>query len=107
MAPRNIQDYHVEYMDVTRHWHSQSEKYAGADCLLTALSDGWEADETVYVENIGYLGQRTVPVYHFELTKEGDTCDMAVIDNPYIWRLVQRGGFEVRPLSERNAQQSR
>ena len=39
----NPSNYHVQYLDVTKHWDPDSENYAGGDALVTALSRGWRA----------------------------------------------------------------
>jgi hypothetical protein len=105
MAPKKLQDYHVEYVDVMRHWSPKSEKYSGGDSLLTALYSGWSLSETVYVEDAWHSGMRRVPLYHFELHRNGETCNMVVIDNPYVWRLAHKPEFKVLPLSERLPQE--
>jgi hypothetical protein len=107
MQPKHLQDYHVEYLDVTRHWSPNSEKYCGGDSLITALYDGWSLGKTIYVEDQWYLGMRRVPLYHFELNRNGETLIMVVIDNPYVWRLSQQSAFRVLPISERPPQEEK
>lgn len=104
MAQRHLLDYHVQYIDVMRHWSPKSQKYCGGDSLVTAIYQGWHLNETIYVEDYWHLGQRRVPLYHFELTRDGETRSMCVIDNPYVWRLSQQSAFRVLPLSERPPQ---
>jgi hypothetical protein len=101
LMAKQLQDYHVEYMDVLRHWSPRSEKYSGGDSLLTALYNGWELNETIYVEEAWHTGMRHAPLYHFELERDGETETMVVIDNPYVWRLSNKPEFRVLPLSER------
>ncbi|NWF69592.1 MAG: hypothetical protein HXY40_10950 [Chloroflexi bacterium] len=103
MPPQKILDYHVQYMAAHRHWSPNSEKYCGGDSLLTALDDGWEINDVIYVEDHQHTGMRYVPLYHFELSRGSETRRMCVIDNPYVWRLSRKPGFRVLPLAERPA----
>ncbi len=105
MPPKNMQDYHVEYIDVMRHWSPKSEKYSGADSLITALYNGWELGEIIYVEDHWHTGMRRVPLYHFELSRNGEKHTMVVIDNPYVTRLSNKPAFRVMPISERPPQE--
>jgi hypothetical protein len=107
MPEKHLQDYHVEYLDVTRHWSPKSEKYSGCDSLLTAIYEGWKLSNTIYVEDFWHLGQRRVPIYHFELSRNGETHSMVIVDNPYVWRLSKQPAFRVLPISERTPQEDK
>ena len=92
-------NYHVEYLEVTQHWHSQSEPYAGGDALVTMLTEGWRICHDVYVEDRFFAGLRSVSVYHLELERDGQRIKMPVIRNPYINRVVREGDFRLLPLT--------
>ncbi|MFN8371631.1 MAG: hypothetical protein U0694_01960 [Anaerolineae bacterium] len=104
MTTKNLQDFHVEYAEVMRHWSPKSEKYSGGDSLLTALNNGWEVGDIVYVEDHWHTGMRYVPLYHFEMSRNGEKHTMIVIDNPYVSRISNSGDFRVLPLTERRPQ---
>jgi hypothetical protein len=91
------------YMRTIRHWHAESEKWAGADCLLTKLDDGWTVDPTVYYQEFWHAGSRLVTIYYFQLTRDGETLEMPVITNPYARRLLRRLTQHLRPIEERDA----
>jgi hypothetical protein len=90
------------YMRTIRHWHPLSEKWAGADCLLTAIDNGWKVDPTVYCQEFWHAGSRLVTIYYFELTRDGETMEMPVITNPYARRLLRLLTTNLRPLEERD-----
>lgn len=94
---------HVDYLDVTRHWHSASEKYAGGDALMTFLNDGWSLKETVFLEEYWHAGVRLVTIYHCELDQDGETVVMPVLANPYVSRILHILPVQIRALSERKA----
>lgn len=85
----NISNWHYAYMDMIRHWHPGSEKYTGGDALFTALENGWQLNREVKFEEYWHAGVRSVLVYHFELSRDGETMVMPVIRNPYVNRIVR------------------
>ena len=91
-------DFHADYMQVTQHWCEKSEDYAGADALMTALSDGWEAQPLVEYEDRQFGETRTVRLYHIHLTRDGDEdIVMPVLHNPYINRLIKNRNMRLIP----------
>jgi hypothetical protein len=46
-------------------------------------------NEVVKYEEYWHAGVRSVLVYHFELTLDGETMIMPVIRNPYVNRIVR------------------
>lgn len=88
-------NWHFQYRAIVRHWHPQSEKYAGGDCLLTALNDGWEVNEQVIGEEHWRAGTRRVMVYRFELSRDSDLLTMPVITNPFVERLIAENALRV------------
>ena len=96
---------HFDYLDVTRHWHSESEKYAGGDALMTYINEGWSLKETVFLEEYWHAGVRLVTIFHCELEHDGETVKMPVLANPYVTRILNILPVQIRPLSERQAVQ--
>jgi hypothetical protein len=95
-------DFHVDYPDIVRHWSPISEKYAGADCLVTAVRNGWRVVGEVYVENFWHAGTRLTSVYHLKLVSGDETMLMPVISNPYARRLIDMNRITLHPMEERN-----
>jgi hypothetical protein len=91
----NASNWHYAYRRVVRHWHTASEAYAGGDCLLTALNNGWDISERVVAHEHWRAGTRCVMVYHFELTLNGETMIMPVITNPFVERLIAENALRV------------
>ncbi len=71
-----------------RHWCPVSEKYAPADVLLQYLRDGWELDNLVAVETFYFAGYRCSDIYYFTLCQQDAFCEMPVLANPVVLRLV-------------------
>lgn len=90
-----------EYMQVNRHWHSASERYAGGDALATAINRGWRVGTTVYHEQHFHAGARAVSVYHFALELDGVEMTMPVLSNPYVRRVMRRLKADVVPFEQR------
>lgn len=67
-----------------RHWDAGSEKYTGADALVTALENGWEIDGVVFRQEFWLSGVRPVCVYHFDLVRDGERAKMRVVNNPFL-----------------------
>jgi hypothetical protein len=78
----------TEEIDFYRHWHAQSQTYAGGDCLVTALHLGWILGEQVLLRDRWYAGARHVKVYYFELLREDVRLVMPVISNPFVEHLI-------------------
>ena len=95
MFENTLSDYHVQYLDVVKHWHAPSERYTGGDALLTALYNGWEMVGEIIRENFWYAGMRCVTVYTITLSRNGDNQSMRVIHNPYVSRLVNQSRLPV------------
>lgn len=87
--------------DTYRHWHPASEAYAGVDCLLSALDEGWIIDGIVFGEIHRFGGGRQTTVYHFALTRNGATMVMPIIENPCVARLTAALTIQVLLVSDR------
>jgi hypothetical protein len=88
----------IEDIGVYRHWHGSSEKFAGGDCLATALFLGWTFNPVVLVDTYWHFGTRQVHVYHFELMRDDETVSMPLLGNPYVDRLIAQHNLEVMPV---------
>jgi hypothetical protein len=92
-------DHHVEYIDITQHWCDKSEKFAGADALVTYLTTGWEIEEPIEYGERDFAGMRAVRVYYVKLSKDDETKTMPVLHNPYVNRLLRREKIELVPMN--------
>ncbi len=101
LTPKN---FHVQYLDVNRHWSPRSEQFAGGDNLITAIMRGWEVSETVYKEDLWHAGVRQAALYHFHLTRDEREITMPVVENPYVTRMLYTSPFEVLPLPTANTE---
>lgn len=88
----------IEDIGIFRHWHAQSQKFAGGDCLATMLFFGWTLNPLVMVDTYWHFGTRQVNVYHFELMQDGESLTMPVLGNPYVDRLIAQHQLEVIPV---------
>lgn len=95
MMNQNVSNFHVQYVDDVRHWCPHSEPFTGGDALLTALLDGWEMSTHIRKETHWYAGMRFVNIYYFELTRNGETRTMPVVDNPCVDKLITQSEFEL------------
>jgi hypothetical protein len=97
---RNTTNFHVQYPDVTRHWSPRSEKFAGADSLVTAMMRGWDINDEVVCERIAQGPARMVNVYHFRMRKDDREITMPVLENPYVTRLLFTSPFDVIEMED-------
>jgi hypothetical protein len=93
---RNVSNYHAQYMDVMQHWSEESEQFAGADALITALADGWEFGRDVEFEEYHFSGNRSIRVYNILLKRDNEEVVMPVIHNPYVTRMLSREQLNVQ-----------
>ncbi len=103
----NASNFHVSYPDVYRHWSPGCEEYAGGDALLTLLRNGWDADDTVYIEDFWHSGARLVVVYHFDLRRGEAVLELPVLSNPFVRRLIRNEKLTVKPMEERHQRRRR
>jgi hypothetical protein len=97
MLESNAVNWHTSYWRMVRHWHVGSEAYAGGDCLLTALNEGWTVSTQVTADEHWHAGTRCVKVYSFELTFGDATVTMPVITNPFVERLIAQSALRIFP----------
>ena len=79
----------MDEVDFYRHWHSKSERFAGGDCLATALIQGWVLKVPIVMDVYWCMGSRQVNVYHCDLVRDEERMHMPVLGNPYMDRLIQ------------------
>ena len=88
----NVQVY---YTETPRHWCPRSEKYTGADSLITALRNGWSLCRLVYRQDVFHGGSRRTSVYYFELKTDDDIVTMPVVSTPFIVRFIAHLSLKV------------
>ena len=79
----------MEDVDFYRHWHPQSERFAGGDGLATALMLGWKLQVPILMDIYWCAGSRQVNVYHCHLVRDSQHLHMPVLRNPFMDRLVK------------------
>ena len=96
MMNQNQVNFHVQYQDITsQHWSYSSERFAGGDNLLTALSRGWEIEETVVLKRYWFAGMRNIEVFHFTIQRDDTVIDMPVVSNPYVYRFIKNHSLAI------------
>lgn len=82
-----VSDLKVYEQCIHRHWCPLSEKFTGADSLVTALHQGWQiVDHRIEKQYRGV--SQGVTVYIFTLWSQDNCVVMSVIGNPYVERLA-------------------
>jgi len=81
---------HEKYTQTNRHWCPISEKYTGADSLLTAQRNGWQMLGIAYCQRVYFSGGRYTKIYHIKLIRGSDSCIMRITHNPFITRMFQQ-----------------
>lgn len=90
---------HQHYTDVGRHWHPLSERYTGADSLLTILKAGGKLiGGTIYCECFLLSESRHVTVFHIYVQYQSAIHHMRIIDTPYLHRLLSIYKMIIRHL---------
>lgn len=100
MARIKSADFHVDYSEMHRHWDPRSERYAGADALITAISSGWTLLEPLFEQEFWHAGMRRISVYHATLERGGERIIMPVLTNPFISRGLRNRSLDVRPYKD-------
>lgn len=89
-----------------RHWCPESEKFAPADALVSAFEQGWRVHGIVFRQEHWHTAGRRVPVYHFKLERNDCIQPMAVIENPFINRLLCDMNVRIVRINERKQKTS-
>lgn len=100
MTIYNPQGLHEFYTANDRHWHAGSERYTGADSLLTAQRNGWRLLDLAYEQIIELRGGRSTCVYYFHLIRHSERILMPIVENPFIHRMLNERKMHIRPLHE-------
>lgn len=100
MANIKSSDFHADYSEMHRHWDPRSERYAGGDALITAISTGWQLMEPIFEQEYWHSGMRRISVYHTTLERDGVRIVMPVLANPFIRRGLRGRVLDVRPYKE-------
>ena len=86
---------HEKYTEQAQHWSADSEAYAAASQLLSALRDGWMlALPQVCARQIWNSGSRPRTVYDFTLARAGQLMIMPVLSNPFVERFILQEGIQ-------------
>lgn len=100
MTIYNPEGTHEAYTRVDRHWCRTSERYTGADSLLTAQRNGWQLLGVAYREIFALRGGRYIHVYHFDLSQNDRSMRMPIIGNPFVMRLIENNAIDVLPYHD-------
>ncbi|HYO89544.1 MAG TPA: hypothetical protein VER79_12915 [Candidatus Limnocylindrales bacterium] len=100
MADIKSSDFHADYSEMHRHWDSRSERYAGGDALITAISNGWRLMEPLFEQEYWHSGMRRISVLHATLERSGERMIMPVLANPFISRGLRNRVLDIRPYKE-------
>ncbi len=80
---------HEKFTESGQYWSPESEEYAAASQLITAMRSGWNlALPRVSARQIWNSGSRPRTIYDFTLMREGQLMIMPVLSNPYIERFI-------------------
>ncbi|MEL6527623.1 MAG: hypothetical protein AAFQ07_18120, partial [Chloroflexota bacterium] len=104
MTVNNPEGTHQKYTDTDRHFSPCSEKYTGADSLITAERNGWRTMNIVYSKTIRMGGGRETTLYYFKLVRNGQDMIMPVVRNPYVTSLLARRNIRVQPRTDKSRQ---
>ena len=85
---------HDMYVEQAQHWCPESETFAAASQLISALRDGWTlALPNVRRRQVDTGGSRPRVIYDFTLVRDGELMIMPVLANPYIERFIIQQGI--------------
>lgn len=88
---------HEKFTESKQYWCPESEEYAAASQLLSALRDGWVvALPSVQVRQIWNSGSRPRRVYDFTLLRDAQLMIMPVLTNPFIERFIAQKGIRLQ-----------
>lgn len=80
---------HEKFTESDQYWSPESEEYAAASQLITAMRSGWVlALPRVSARQVWNSGSRPRTVYDFTLLREGQLMIMPVLSNPFIERFI-------------------
>lgn len=87
---------HEKFTESDQYWCPESEDYAAASQLITAMRSGWIlALPRVSARQVWNSGSRPRTVYDFTLMRGAQIMIMPVLTNPYIERFIVQQGIRV------------
>ncbi len=92
---------HSKYTETDRHFSPQSERYTGADSLITAQRNGWRLVNIAYEELIEMRGGRYTALYYFKLISDGKKMIMPIVATPFIERMLLNRKIVLLPFPNR------
>ncbi|PJF44039.1 MAG: hypothetical protein CUN55_06035 [Phototrophicales bacterium] len=78
-----------------RHWSRQSQPIAPAEILVNRLQNGWQLSPVATCQQHHYGPGRTIDIYTFTLTQNGDVLQLPVRANPVVHRIIREHNLEV------------
>lgn len=87
---------HEKYTESDQYWCPQSEEYAAASQLISALRAGWSLSlPRVLARQIWNSGSRPRTVYEFTLMRGSQLMIMPVLTNPFVERYLVRHDIRI------------
>ncbi len=87
---------HEKFTESDQYWCPESEAYAAASQLITAMRSGWAlALPSVRARQVCSGGSRPRTVYDFTLMRDSRLMTMPVLSNPYIERFIAQKALGV------------
>ena len=94
---------HEKFTEHDQYWCPDSEAFAAASQLITAMREGWIlALPRVGVRQIWNSGSRPRTVYDFTLMRGSQLMIMPVLTNPWVERYLIE--HNIRVIAEANAE---
>lgn len=96
MEPGHTNYTHEKFTESGQYWSPESEDYAAASQLITAMRSGWVlALPRVGARHVWNSGSRPRTVYDFTLMRDAQLMIMPVLTNPYIERFIVQKGIRI------------
>lgn len=87
---------HEKYTEADQYWSAESEDYAAASQLISAMREGWIlALPRVSARQVWNSGSRPRTVYDFTLMRGSQLMIMPVLSNPYIERYIIQNDIRI------------
>ncbi len=87
---------HEKYTESSQYWCPESEAFAAASQLISALRDGWMlALPRVRARQIWNSGSRPRTVYEFTLMRGSQLMIMPVLTNPFVERYLAQHDLRI------------
>jgi hypothetical protein len=87
---------HEKYTEHNQYWCPESEPYAAASQLLSAIRCGWKlALSSVSGRQVWQSGIRPCTIYEFALQRGAQLMIMPVLSNPFVERFLVENQIRV------------